>query len=251
MKNEKTLSYINFFAILGALSELCRLDKGASTLVADKNISIGIAVKGGPSGTLTFKNGSCTVSEGIGNVDIKLPFSSPEKFNGMIDGTVTPIPSKGFTKIGFLTKQFIMLTDMLTRYLRPTEEDLKKPEFFKISTIMTFYVVSEAISQIANHDDVGMASASYIVDGTIKVGIGDELGAAIIAKDHKLRTVHSTPKEYYSYMVFRDMALANDLFAGRVNSVACVGKGEIKIGGMISQIDNVNRILDRVSLYLA
>ena len=29
-----------------------------------------------------------------------------EKFNGVIDGTVTPVPLKGLTKIGFLLKTF-------------------------------------------------------------------------------------------------------------------------------------------------
>ena len=251
MKNEKTLAYINFYAILGALSELCRLDKGAAALISDKSISVGIAVKDGPSGTLVFDKGSCRVFDGLETVDIKLPFSSCAKFNGMINGTVTPIPSKGFTKIGFLTKQFTMLTDILTKYLRATDEDLKNPEFFRISTYLTFYVVAEAISQIGNHDDIGKASASYIVDGTIKLAVGDELGAAVIAEKHRLKTVHSMPDSFLSYMIFENLSLANDLFAGRVNSVACVGMGRIKIGGMISQIDNVNRILDRVSLYLA
>ena len=35
------------------------------------------------------------------------------------------------------------------------------------------------------------------------------------------------------------------------DAVAAVGEGKVRIGGMISQIDNVNRILDRVSIYLA
>ena len=34
-------------------------------------------------------------------------------------------------------------------------------------------------------------------------------------------------------------------------NIAAVGMGSVRIGGMISQVDNVNRILDRVSLYLA
>ncbi len=251
MKDEKTLAFINFYAILGALSELCRLDKGAAALIADKRISVGISVKDGPCGTLLFEKGECRVLQGVGSVNIRLPFSSCAKFNGMIDGTVTPIPSKGFTKISFLTKQFTMLTDMLTRYLRPREEDLADPDFFRISTYLTFYVVSEAISQIGNHDAIGKASASYIVDGTAKLAIGEELGAAVVAKDHCLTTVHAMPDRFFSYMIFEDLALANDLFAGRVNSVACVGMGRIRIGGMISQVDNINRILDRVSLYLA
>ena len=43
----------------------------------------------------------------------------------------------------------------------------------------------------------------------------------------------------------------SDLFDGKVNAVVCVGEGKVRIGGMVSQVDNVNRILDRVALYLA
>lgn len=47
------------------------------------------------------------------------------------------------------------------------------------------------------------------------------------------------------------MQLAHDLFDGKVNAIAKVGEGEIVMRGMINMIDNVNRILDRVALYLA
>ena len=51
--------------------------------------------------------------------------------------------------------------------------------------------------------------------------------------------------------VFGGIKLARDLFDGNVNAVACIGEGSIQMGGNISMIDNVNRILDRVALYLA
>ena len=38
---------------------------------------------------------------------------------------------------------------------------------------------------------------------------------------------------------------------GAAGCVAAVGLGKVKVGGMISQVDNINRILDRVALYLA
>lgn len=251
MKDERTLSFINFYAIFGAIAELCRLDPKAREILADKKITMEITVKDGPVGRLAFENGYCKILEGKGKCNIRLPFSTPKRFNGMIDGTVTPIPNKGFTKIGFLLKKFIPLTDLLTKYLRPSEDDLKDEEFFRISTLLTFYVVSEALSQIANNDPVGRASASYIVDGNVKMAISDIIGASISAKDNVLKTEHSMPDTYTSYMIFDDIKLANDLFSGKVNSVAAVGHGKVRIGGMISQVDNMNRILDRVSLYLA
>ena len=51
--------------------------------------------------------------------------------------------------------------------------------------------------------------------------------------------------------VSKAMKDAEDLFDGKVNSVACIGEGTIIMGGMINMIDNINRILDRVALYLA
>jgi fructose-1-phosphate kinase PfkB-like protein len=52
-------------------------------------------------------------------------------------------------------------------------------------------------------------------------------------------------------MRFKDIDTARDLFDGHINAVAAVGLGDVCVGGMISQLDNVNRILDRVALYLA
>ena len=70
-------------------------------------------------------------------------------------------------------------------------------------------------------------------------------------RDHRLLTIQKAPQHPLSYMEFADMHLARDLFDGQVNAIAAVGLGQVRIGGMISQIDNINRILDRVAVYLA
>ena len=253
MTDALTLSYINLFAILGALKPLCEMDPQASVLIANKNISVGIAVKGGPCATLHFEKGTVRVSEGISKCHIKLPFSSPEKFNGMIDGTVTPIPSKGFTKIGFLTGPFIKLTDLLTKYLRPTADDLKNEAFFRISTKLMLHVITAAVAQIGNRDKIGQASASYMTDGVVRLSIKGEVATAIQVHNHRLTVLPDVPElsQAMSYMEFADLHVARELFDGQRNAVASVGEGLICIGGMISQVDNVNRILDRVALYLA
>ena len=72
-----------------------------------------------------------------------------------------------------------------------------------------------------------------------------------IAKDHTLSMVAGDTDTYTAYMRFADMKTARDLFDGRINAVAAVGMGLVRVGGMISAVDNVNRILDRVALYLA
>ena len=251
MTDAKTLAYINLHAILGSIPYLCELDEGARELIKNEKISLGFRVKGGPSGALCFADGKAWFAEECDSCNIILPFSSPEKFNGMIDGTVTPIPSKGFTRIGFLLKRFMPLTDILTSYLRADEKALEDPVFFEKSTLLMFRLIANAIAQIGNNDPIGRASASYIVDGVIKLAIGDEHVIGIEAKDHVLRVLPEMPENFSSFMRFEDINLARDLFDGKVNAVAAVGEGKVRIGGMISQVDNVNRILDRVALYLA
>lgn len=251
MKDVKTLAQINLFAILGALPYLCELDSEAAKLIEGETVSIGFAVKDGPEATLFFGSGKCRMAPGVDRCQVKLPFSSCEKFNGLIDGTVTPIPSKGFTKVGFLLKKFTKLTDRLSLYLKPEPEMLKDPEFFRISTTLMFHVIAEAIAQIGNHDKVGMFSASNIVDGTAKLAIAGGPAAALCCRNHRFTAVHEEPKTCFAYMEFQSMELARALFDGQVNAIAAVGLGQVRIGGMISMIDNINRILDRVALYLA
>lgn len=173
------------------------------------------------------------------------------KFNGLIDGTVTPIPSKGFQHIKFLLKTFTPLTDLLAKYMRPSPEDLEDRTFFEQSTTLMLYTIAVAISQIANNDKIGQFSASHIVDGEIGFGIKDGPAVTIRAKNGRLVTIKKRCENPRAEMEFASMDLARDLFDGKINAVACIGMGAITMKGMISMIDNMNRLLDRVALYLA
>ena len=252
MTDARTLAYINMYAVLGAIENLCELDKEASDLVKTKKpVAIGLDVTNGPSATLIFKNGRCRMEQGIKNCDVLLPFSTPEKFNAMVDGSGSALPMKGFTKIGFLLGKFIPLTDKLSKYLRATEEDLKDEKFFEISTKLMFYVITVALSQIGNNDEIGKFSASLIPDGIIDVSIKDCVGATIRVKDGHMVTIKQKPEAFRSQMQFCDIHVARDLFDGKINAIASIGEGLVEMHGLINMIDNVNRILDRVALYLA
>lgn len=252
LMDSKTLAYINMYAVLGTLENVCELVPEASELLKDKKpISVGFEVKGGPSATLYFKNGKCRMEQGCANCDVKLPFSNCEKFNGLIDGTVTPIPTKGLIHVGFLLKTFMPLTDILSKYLRATEEDLKDPVFFETSTKLMLYTIGVAIAQIGNNDEVGKFSAKSIEDGSVYIGIKNGPGVELVCKEHRLITVKQTPAKYRASMIFESLDTARALFDGKVNSLACIGTGKIEMHGLVSMLDNINRILDRVALYLA
>ena len=257
MKDTKTLAYINMYGILACLEDLCRFSPEAKALACGRPAALSLAVKDVPSMTLRFKDGACTVEDGAGACDIKLPFSSCEKFNGMIEGTVKPFPSKGFTRLRFLTQNFTKLTMILESYLRPKPADISlsagavSDDFFEASTIIMFHLIARAVSQIGNHDKIGRFSASNIVDGTAVLSIGGKQQAAIVVKDHHLTTSREIPEKYHAIMEFADLKLARDVFDGKLSTLGCVGNGIISMRGNLSMLDNINRILDRVAFYLA
>ncbi|MDR1949627.1 MAG: hypothetical protein LBQ38_09555 [Spirochaetaceae bacterium] len=286
-KDPVTLAYINMYGLLGALQDLCRFSEEAGKLAGAgpgpfKPLTVGFVVKNGPAMTLSFADGACTAQIGEGPCDIKLPFGSCEKFNGLVDGTVTPIPSKGFTRIGFLTKNFVRLTGILETYLRPKPESLGDPGFFRASTTIMFFLIARALVEIGNHDRIGRFSASNIADGTVLLSIAGErsssedpaspenpagsppgagtqaaalqaaaLQAAITIKDHRLSLSRVIPEQYHAIMEFGSLTLARQLFDGQVSAIGCIGQGLISLRGNLGILDNVNRILDRVALYLA
>ena len=207
------MAFINLHAVLGSIPYLCEMDERAAELIKGKKASIGFFVKGGPEGRLVFEGGKCSFFEGASPADIRLSFSSPEKFNKMIDGTYTPVPTKGLHKVGFLLKCFMPLTDILSSYLRASEEALFDKTFFKNSTELMFHVILSVIAQIGNEDKVGRASASYITNGCIRLSAGEEIVLGVEAREHRLTALHASPESYTSYMAFESIETARALFA--------------------------------------
>ncbi|MDR1411684.1 MAG: hypothetical protein LBI91_05735 [Spirochaetaceae bacterium] len=257
MKDTVTLAYINMYGILGALEDLCRFSPEAKELVSPqalpggKPLSIGFTVKNGPAMILRFEGGACTARIGEGPCDIKLGFGSFEKFNGLIDGTATPIPSKGFTKLKFLTRNFVRLTAILETYLRAGAEALADRAFFEASTTIMFFLISRTAAQIANYDKIGSFTASNIPDGTVLLSIAGGPQAALCIADHCFSFSRAIPESYHAVMEFSSMELARQLFDGKVSALGCVGQGLITMRGNLGMLDNINRILDRVAVYLA
>ena len=251
MRDERVLAHCNLFGVFGAIPTLLTLDEDAAALVRGKKISVGFAIKDGPRATLAFSDGKAEMREGVDGCSIKLYFPSCKKFNDMIDGKGSPLPVSGWWHVGFLLGAFVKLTDILSAYLRPEPARLEDPTFFERSTVLMLHVIAGAVAEVGNVDKVGSFSASNIVDGVIRVAIGDSFAIGVRAEGHRLTALHEDPVESFSEMRFADLATARDLFDGRINAVAAVGEGKVRIGGMISQVDNLNRILDRVSLYLA
>ncbi|MEG0833509.1 MAG: hypothetical protein RSD39_03495 [Oscillospiraceae bacterium] len=250
MKDQTTLAYINMYAVLKDLEVLCELDDEAKAIAKTKKpISIGFNVTDGPKATLFFENGSCKMKEGLEG-KIKLKLSSPEHLNLMVDGAKNPLPYGGFTKLSFLLKDFTKLTDIMTKYLKASDDDLKNRAFYEKSTTMMFYLVANALSAIGNYDKLGAISASKIPDGTIALEVGGGPSAEIVVKNGKMTTNNHKAENPRSYMIFGSYEVARGLFEGTVDAMSALAAGDVVMRGFIPMIDNLNKLLSRVAIYL-
>ena len=192
------------------------------------------------------------MTEGSEGRTCKMRFASPEKFNDLIDHSKPGLPVKGAVQLlSFLLGPFTKLTNRLTELLRPSEEAMRERAFFEESTVLTMYTVAGAISALANNDPISKLSASYTVDGDVSLGIKDVVKLTIRVKDHHFTTIKQPSEKPRVIMEFADIDLAHGLFTGTASTLDEMCRGTIYLSGMISMADNLNRILDRVSLYLA
>ena len=136
-------AHLNLYAVFQNLEALPALDAETADRIKDWDLAIQISVRNGPNAFLEFKGGACTHGRGTHpNPAIKLFLMSPAHLNAMFDGKSNPIPLKGFTRLGFLQRDFAALTDRLTYFLRPTEELLADEAYLKTNTALTLFTGS-------------------------------------------------------------------------------------------------------------
>ena len=98
MKEPKAMAYVNMYGVLGTLENLCSLDEASKKILSGlkKPVSLCFQVKDGPCCTFHFTQEGCRMTEGDGGCTCKMNFSSPEKFNALIDenkpGPASPLP---------------------------------------------------------------------------------------------------------------------------------------------------------------
>lgn len=254
MIDVKSLSYVNLYGILASLENLCDMDRVAKDILSglSKPVSLCFDVKDGPCATLHFSKTGCKFTEGSEGCTCKMNFGSPAAFNNLIDHSRPGIPTKNPIQVlTFLLGPFTALTNRLTEILRPSPDALQDRAFFELNTVMTFYTVAGGISALANTDPISLISAGNTVDGDIQLGIANVAYITIRVKDHHFTTIKSPSSAPRAKMEFASIDLANSLFAGTASTINELCKGNIRLSGMISMVDNVNRILDRISVYLA
>ena len=124
MKEPKAMAYVNMYGVLATLENLCSLDETAGEILAGLKKPVGLCfqVKDGPCCTFHFTRDGCRMTEGEAGCTCKMRFSSPEKFNALIEENKPGLPAKNPVQLlSFLLGPFTQLTNRLTALLRPRD----------------------------------------------------------------------------------------------------------------------------------
>ena len=250
-----TKAKINLFAVLRNMEDLCEMDQEAKKLIEGKKISVGFSVPEVGKAVLKFENGKCTFIPNSFKASLKLWFTSADHFNKLIDGEKTiPIFCNVF-QVGFLLNVFQGLADRLSYYLQPAEDKkdelLKDPDYFRTSTILTAYTAFFAIAQVGNSDKVGKIIAKRMPDCKLLAGVKGEVEINLTIEGHKLTSAKGAIDAPVAEMVFADLEFAHRLLTGEASSFAGMGEGKFEVRGAVGILEQMSKLLDLVSMYLA
>lgn len=251
MNNPVVMAAIHLHAVIRNIEDLCALDAEAQARIAQKQVAVRFLVPHIEPLTLRMDKGQVQALRGSHPSDLDLRFTSPEHLNGMIAGTKMPIPTKGLRHLSFLKNDFVALAARLAEYLKPTPAALQNQQFRDISTLLTAYTAFFAAAEIAAYDPAGQACAQRMEDGDIQVSVGDKVQATIEVKDHRLRVRKGPQPNASAFMHFDSMATAGGILRGELDSYACIGRGQLSVGGRIPLVDNLNKLLGLASQYLS
>jgi hypothetical protein len=249
---EKIKAGVNLYAVIKNIEQLVVLDPEIKELVKDWDISIEFRVKKGPVASVKFKDGKCEVIKGkFKKVDVVLFFLSEAHLNKMFDGNANPIPLKGFTKLGFLDKEFSKVTDKLEYYLKPTPELLKDKEYKRINTIFTLTTAINALPVVMEFDPKAKLTGSHLTKGSLYINVVNGPGAFVNTGQNYLEVGEGGSEEATCEMIIKDIDIANQFFSGEVDIFSALAKQDIKIVGQTYLLDNIGLILDRIPIYVS
>lgn len=242
---------INLHAILRCLENLSALDEDAAMLLKGHRLHMCFTVPGLDPLTLHVQDGALKASRGRQPGGLQLRFVSPAHFNGMVEGTKTPIPTGRLRYLRFLKNNFAALAKILEKYLKPDAGSLAVPAFREKNVRLLAAVALYALSEVGNLDPMGRQIAQAMGEGTVLVEVPECLAYLITAKEGRLTTAPYEGQPVLAFMRFDCLETLGGVLRGELDSYLCIGRGQIEISGRIPLVDNLNKLLHLVSVYLA
>lgn len=271
---------LNLLAVLPSLEDVVRDDPEMRALVSAARLTIRFSVAGGPSISVRFAGGVCTVGPDHGpppvaaggpageagpaaagaagpgaaggpGPTVRLVFTSASHLNRMFDGASQPIPLWGFNHLGFLKNEFTELSDRMAYYLTPSEELLEHPGYLAMNTLLTLNTAAFAVPVLLGHDPDCIPLRHGLTQGTVVIKVlPDGPAVSLVCGASGVIPVKGELPHPSALVLLRDLPTASAFLNGKLDTFAAAVTGDVQIWGRIGMVDTLGLVLDRVPKYL-
>ena len=248
----KARLYLN--AVLPAFEDLLDFSEDARAHMHGRKFKLGFQTSSGLKSTLIFENGTCQFTKTKQRQrQIVLHFVSEEQLNREFEdeGFRLPIPIKGATRVGDL-KAFKAVSTELEKCLRPSQEKLDEVEFHAFHVGLQLGIALRAAIELATHEPLSKNIMGQCPSGLAFFSVGkDGYGAWLLWESGRLTSGKGTPERKPDVTVeFQDAETALRAVGNRIDVMAAVGLGEIKVSGLVPLADSLGYIFERIPLYI-
>ncbi len=250
----RILANLHLHAVLPRLEELVKLDDEAQSIAKEMKLSVRFRVRKGPSRIVKIADGGVwTSSDPKAKADLGLFFASCDQLNNLfMEKRAIPVPYRGLTQLRQM-KRFSRLTEILTRYLKPSESDLEDPGFKKKHVEMALMAGLAGAAEVAKYD----SRMEHVVDqlpwGTLQFSVLPDgpYAFASVDKEKAIFVGNGRVSEPAANLDIDGVDMAVGVLGGTVDTFAALGREDVRASGLLSLVDEFNALLDRVGYLLA
>lgn len=248
----KARLYLN--AVLPAFEDLLTQNEQAREVIGARAFTLTFQTSSGIKSSLSFTEQSCTFHKsGAERSQIIIHFITEEHLNKEFEGVGfrLPIPIKGSTRFGDI-KAFKALSSILEETLRPHKEELEDPAKHDLQIALQLGIALRATIELTTHEKLSRTIMKNTPEGTAYFSVGkDGYGAWLKWHKGRLTSGKGEPEQTPDVTVqFVDAETAIRAVGNRIDVMAAIGLGDIKIEGLIPLADSLGYIFERIPLYI-
>ncbi len=253
--NQDVLAALYLKAVIPLLEDLAEIDDAVAGVVKDWNFNLQFQLPGGlHASSLLFQGGKVEAlrAKAPGAAAV-LTFSDAETLNAVFQGFSDKSPRPNLYGL-FHLRKLLKVDSILKRieyYLKPNESLLDDRAFFSHCVRLTLYAMAYGVKIVGEEDPEMIPLARGLPEGTLEIRVVDGPAVHLVVENGVFSPFKGRAEEPCAYLEFADLQTAWDMLQGRVDKFGAIGSRKIKIRGLIPLIENIDPLLDRLSLYLA
>jgi hypothetical protein len=253
--NPAVLSRLYLNAVLPCLEDLTEQDPVAQQILGNTDASILMRIASGPAATLRFRSARVTWQQGkVHAPSVVLLFLSDSHLNAFFSGKTwaLPIPLWGGWRAGLLAR-FAKLAQRLEAVLDGHASVLESTAGRRLHARLSLITAGLGLHPLAQADEAARSLLLHLPPGLASFRIEGE-SRATVWFDHDRRDNVAgwcePPRLPEVCIVFDGVETAFAALREEIDTLAAVGRGQIRVEGLVPLADGLNIVMQRLRVYL-